>query len=172
MLINRLLLFLIIVPGLLLSQLKTGYAQTNEGADITVNVSAEITSTIEVITIQSMDLAETEAINDRITVNPQQSPNAGKMIAIGNPDSEIRISYLEQRELTEVNGTNNLIFNYEVAGNEQDDQSSAELLSQENRDFELNDEGRFYLWVGGSVDISTVGPGNYEGDFTVEIEYI
>ncbi len=146
-------------------------AQQN-GTDLNINVSARVISSIEMITINSMKLSEVEVENNRISIDPQNSSNAGKMIAIGNPNSEIRISYLEQRELTNPQGSETLIFNYEVAGNTEDDQSSAEILYRENRDFEFNENGRFYLWIGGSVDISTASPGNYQGEFTVDIEYI
>ncbi len=124
------------------------------------------------ITIQSMRLSQAEANNDIIQINPQNHAYAGKMIAIGTPNSEIRISFLQQRELTQQRGSSTLLFNYRVAGNNTDDQSTAELLSQDNRDFEFNSEGRFYIWIGGNVDISTASPGNYQGEFTLEIDYI
>lgn len=119
-----------------------------------------------------MDLSQAEVVDDRIQIDALSSSNAGKMIAIGSPNSEIRISFLEQRELTQANGTSTLQFNYEVAGSDQDDQSTAEVLDRENRDFEFNEEGRFYIWIGGNVDISTAEPGSYQGEFTLDIEYI
>jgi len=124
------------------------------------------------VTIQSMNLARSEGRNGIININPQQSANAGKMIAIGAPNSDIRISFLQERELSHQEGTERLQFQYEVAGNTQDDQSSAEILNRENRDFRFNENGRFYLWIGGSVDISAAAPGNYKGEFTLDIEYI
>lgn len=153
---------------------KTPAVAQNGGNDseVSISVSAQVTSSIEMITIESMDLTKAEPEDNRITINPQNSSNSGKMVAIGNPNSDIRISYLEQRELTQRQGSETLLFEYEVAGNTEDDQSSAELLDRENRDFEFNEQGRFYLWIGGSVDISTASPGNYEGEFTLDVEYI
>lgn len=166
------IIFLAGCLSLLQIQSNSAFAQNgNQNNEVTINVSAQVISTIEMITIQSMDLSKAEAENDQIAIDPQNSPNAGKMIAIGNPNSEIRISYLEQRELTQQQGTETLQFNYQVAGSAEDDQSNAELLDRENRDFEFDEEGRFYLWIGGNVDISTASPGNYEGEFTVDIEY-
>ncbi|MDZ7715680.1 MAG: DUF4402 domain-containing protein [Balneolaceae bacterium] len=141
-------------------------------SDVSVSINANIISSIDLITIQSIQLSKEEAQDNIITIDPTTSINAGKMIAIGTPNSDITISFLERRELTRNQGTESLIFNYAVAGNDQDDQSSAQILDQENRDFSFNDEGRFYLWIGGSIDISTATPGNYSGDFTLEIEYI
>lgn len=144
----------------------------NINSDIAINVSAQVISSIEMITIQSMRLSQAEANNDIIQINPQNHAYAGKMIAIGTPNSDIRVSFLQQRELTQRQGSSTLMFNYQVAGNNVDDQSTAELLGQDNRDLEFNSEGRFYLWIGGSVDISTASPGNYQGEFTLEIDYI
>lgn len=144
----------------------------NTDPEFSIDVSAEVISSIEMITIQSMQLEQAEAQNNRIQLDPQSSPNAGKMIAIGVPNTEIRLSFLERRELTRRNGSESLIFDYELAGNTQDDQSTAEILDSENRDLEFNSEGRFYIWIGGSVDISTATPGNYQGEFTLEIDYI
>lgn len=167
-------IFLLVCLLLLHIQSSTLFAQNNEGnsSEVSINVSAQVISSIEMITIQSMNLKEAESQNDRISINPQNSPFAGKMIAIGTPNTDIRISYLEQRELTQRQGSETLLFNYQIAGNAEDDQSTAELLNRENRDFKFNENGRFYLWIGGSVDISTASPGNYQGEFTVDIEYI
>jgi len=164
------LLSFILVIGFLISSVQPATAQSESG--ISIDVSAQVISSIEMITIESMKLANSEARNGIITINPQRSANAGKMVAIGTPNSDIRISYLQQRELTRQQGAETLLFEYSVVGNDQDDQSSAERLNSENRDFEFNNEGRFYLWIGGSVDISTATPGNYQGEFTLDIEYI
>ena len=147
-------------------------AQTNSSKDVSINVSANVISSIEMVTIQTMKLSKAEAQNNRIAIDPQTSANAGKMIATGTPNANIRISFLRQRELARSKGTETLLFNYKVAGNTKDDQSSAEMLNRENRDFKFNRKGHFYLWIGGNVDISTATPGNYQGEFTVDIEYI
>lgn len=139
---------------------------------VSISVSAKVISSIEMITIQSMDLSNAKPQNNRITINPQTNANAAKMVATGTPNANIRISFLRQRELTRQNGSETLLFNYRVAGNAKDDQSTAEILNRENRDFKFNDKGQFYLWIGGNVDISTAVPGNYQGEFTIDIEYI
>lgn len=167
---KQLLTVLVVTIGFTYSS--TAQNGSGSNSDIAINVSAQVISSIEMITIQSMRLSQAEANNDIIQINPQNHAYAGKMIAIGAPNSEIRISFLQQRELTQQQGSSTLLFNYRVAGNNTDDQSTAELLSQDNRDFEFNSEGRFYLWIGGSVDISTASPGNYQGEFTLEIDYI
>ena len=147
-------------------------AQNGTEDDVSISVSAQVISTIEMITMQSMSLRDAEERNGIIRINPRQNPNAGKMMAIGTPNSDVSISFLPRRELTRSEGTENLLFRYDVAVNTEEDQSTAEMLNQENRDFSLNEEGRLYLWIGGNVDISTATPGNYQGEFTLDIEYI
>lgn len=161
----------VLITFLLLAISGPSYAQRSTG-DISINVSAHIISSIKMVTIKSIDLAEAEPVNEIIRVNPRTSSNAGKIVAMGAPNSDIRISYLEQRELSHRRSSSTLLFNYKVAGNNQDDQSSSKLLDHENREFKFNKEGKFYLWIGGSVDISTAVPGNYQGEFTLDIEYI
>ena len=141
-------------------------------SEVSINVAASVISSVEYLTIQSMRLTKAETQNDVITVSPLTSPNAGKMIAVGTPNKDIRISFQRARELTRIEGGSTLIFNYRLAGNTVDDQSTSELLDDENRSFKFNENGQFFIWIGGSVDISTALPGNYQGEFTLEIEYI
>lgn len=145
---------------------------SGQDREVTINVSANIISTIELTTLQSIQLSEEEAQSDVIRIDPISSPNSGKMVAFGTPNSEIQISYIESQELTRVNGTETLTFNYRVAGNQLEDQSTAELIDIESRNFSFNDDGEFYFWIGGNVNISTAVPGNYQGEFTLEIDYI
>ncbi len=163
----------ITVLFLLESPVSAQNGNSNQESEISLNVSARVfPTTVELITIQSMNLAGIEAENDIITINPITSGNAGKMIAIGNANSEINISFIESRELVRNQGNETLTFYYTIAGNTIDDQSTSEILDRDNRELNFNSEGQFYLWIGGSVDISTAAPGSYQGEFTIEIEYI
>lgn len=137
-----------------------------------INVSAEVIQSIELITVNSMQFGNSQPGQREIYVNPINSVNAGYMIAVGTPEAEFRLNYLPERELTQVDGEANLNFIYEISGNDTEDQASSELLEYENRDLQFNDEGRYYIWVGGRVNLENAAPGNYEGDFTIEIDYI
>lgn len=148
-------------------------AQNGSPANVeNINVTVDVIGTTEMITINTIDFENIESGNSVINVNPIQSPRAGKMIARGNPGSEFRLNYLRERELTGSESGTVLFFTYQVAGNSIDEQESAELLDQEVRELVFNSDGEFYIWVGGTVDLSEVEPGNYEGEFTIEIEYI
>lgn len=147
-----------------------GAAQDQQ--NVTINVSATVAGTVEMITINTVDFDEIEQEGSEVRVDPIFGERAGKMIARGTPNAEFRVDYIRERELINQNGDGVIFFSYEVAGNDIDDQETSELLDQDIRDLQFNDDGEFYFWVGGSVDLSDINPGNYQGEFTIEIEYI
>jgi hypothetical protein len=162
---KKLLLLLIFISSASLL-----YAQDNGGVNI--NVTAVVNGTIETITIQTIDFQGVERESSLINIDPVTSPRAGKLIARGAPNSDFQIDFVRQRELSNTEGTGILVFNYQISGNTIDEQDTSELLDQEIRDLTFNEEGEFFIWVGGNVDVGEVQPGSYEGEFTIEIEYI
>ena len=149
------------------------YAQTTlSGENFNIGVTTRLLSSIELVTIQSMRISQAEARNNLIDISPTRSDLAGKMIALGNANAAIRISFFPTQQLKSESGNQTLTFTYKVAGNTEDDQATAEQLDGDNRDLNLNREGKFYIWIGGSVDIGNALPGNYRGEFTLEVEYI
>jgi ligand-binding sensor domain-containing protein len=146
--------------------------QNNTQQSVSITVSAMVNGVIEMITIQTMDFQNIDRDDSVVRINPIQSNRAGKMVARGAPNAEFRVDYMRQRELSNLDGEGMIFFTYEVAGNAIDDQETAELMDQDIRDLQFNDDGEFYIWVGGNVDLSNVEPGSYQGEFTIEIEYI
>lgn len=145
-------------------------AQTR--AEVSINVSATVSSTIELFTIQTMDFTGEEIELGLVEINPVLNANAGRMVARGNPNAEIRINYVRNRELRNTTTNSVLQMEYLVAGNVIDEQANAELLDQDDRDLQFNEDGEFYLWVGAMVDLTLAEPGSYEGEFSIEVEYI
>jgi len=146
--------------------------ELNEASTVSINITANVESTIELVTIQTLDFQNSDRRDNIVQINPITSSRAGNMVARGAPGSEFRLNYLETRELTNLEGTGILFFEYRVTGNDIDEQNTAEPLDQESRELQFNDDGEFYIWVGGRVDLTNAEPGTYEGDFTIEIEYI
>lgn len=146
-------------------------AQQNSGQRVSVTISAEIISSIDLITVRPIDFRNTGRNDGAITINPVSSGRAGKMIAQGTPGASFRITFLRQRDLVNIDGDNVLFFSYMVSGNVEDDQSTSELLEDDNRALQFNESGQFFIWVGGDVNLQSAPPGNYEGEFTLEIEY-
>lgn len=149
------------------------FAQGSTSSDrYSIGVSARVVNSIEMITLRDMQFGPVQPGQQQISINPLQDSETGKMIAIGIPGSRIRVSFVRERTLTSSDGSSTLTFIYEIAGNDRDDQSSAELLQSENRNFDLNSEGEYYFWIGGQINIQDAKPGQYNGDFTIEVEYI
>lgn len=119
-----------------------------------------------------MDFNSVQPSQQTISIDPLSDTSTGKMIALGNADSQIRVSFVHERTLRHVSGSSTLTFTYEIAGNDEDDQSSAEILQTDNRDLTLNGNGEYYFWIGGQVNVENAKPGNYNGNFTIEVEYI
>lgn len=120
-------------------------AQQNRSKSVSINISATVSSSIELITIQTLDLQNADTQNNTLEINPILSSNAGNMVARGNPGSEFRLNYLEVRELTNIEGTGVLFFEYRIAGNNIDEQNTAELLQPESRELQFNEDGQFYI---------------------------
>lgn len=144
-------------------------AQTSVEASI--NVSATVTSTIEVITIQGMSISEEDIENEQLLIVPI-NPNAGRLVARGNPGAGIRLNYVQTQELRNSQTNSLLSVEYLVSGNSTDEQETAETLSPEDRDVQFNEEGEFYIWVGVRIELSLAEPGSYEGEFSFEVDYI
>ncbi len=148
-----------------------GQDQNGESSRISINASAQVVESIEMVTVQDMDFSPVQSSQQTITIDPLSDSNTGKMIALGNAESQIRVSFVRERTLTHTSGST-LTFTYEIAGNDEDDQSSAEILQTDNRDLTLNSNGEYYFWIGGQVNVENARPGNYNGNFTIEVEYI
>lgn len=149
-------------------------AQSNDSGSntINVNVAANVINGIDLITIRSMGFGDARPSEGEIYINPILSDNAGHMKAVGISNASVQVTFYRQRELAQASGPGILSFNYQVAINSEPDQSTAELIQSDDRNFQLNEKGEIFIWIGGTVDISNARPGSYQGDFTLEIEYI
>lgn len=172
-------IMLILMAPLLLTTSLAVRAQNNgngEPISVSIRVAATVQATtdmeVSIVTLRDMFLDRQITRQGIITIDPLTDVQAGQMRAEGRPNSEVRISFLQERELTRIGGSETIMFYYDIAGNDIDDQPSAEVLDLDNRDFRLNEDGEFYFWIGGRVDIRNAVQGSYDGEFTVEIEYL
>lgn len=147
------------------------HAKAQQNAEIDISVNAEVIRSLEMNTVRDINFSPVQPSQQQINIDPQTDSNTGKMVAIGDPNAPIRVSFVPKRILTNDNGST-LVFTYSIAGNTRDDQSTAEILQPDNRNLSLNSDGRYYLWIGGNVAVENAEPGNYNGDFTIEVEYI
>lgn len=148
------------------------YAQSNNTINTTVNIQADVVQAIELITINTLSFNELHPEQKTLYINPVNDLNAGFMIALGTANAAFKIEFVPQHTITRFDGRGSINLNYEIAGSTIDNQATAEILKLENRNITFNGEGRYYFWIGGTLDIENAAPGNYQTDFTIEIDYI
>ncbi len=164
---------LFIVLPILLGLTTGGFAQkSSQTAKTNIEITTTIVSSIELITVKSITVGNLQTGQEEVYINSINDANAGYMIAVGAPGADFRLNFERTRTLTQVNGDGSLIFEYELSGNNLEDQNSAEYIDEDFRSLKFNSEGQFHIWVGGKIDLRNARPGNYDGDFTIEIEYI
>ncbi len=164
-----LLMILLVHPALL-------HAQNQQGnPSVSITASAEVIgSDIEFLTISDMGIIDAQRTQggDELYINPVFDPEAGIMRARGTPGAQIRVSFLEEMEITRREGGGSIFFVYEISGYPGNNQRESELLTLIEHELLFNEEGEFYFYIGGRVDLSEALPGNYDGEFTLEIEYM
>lgn len=164
---NRCALFLLTIFSLMAPM-----AAVAQGNNITVNVAASIQTAVELITISNMNFGRINLDATEIRLDPRVDAGAGLMKATGRPNALIRISFLEERSLTRVGGGQPLNFTYIVAGSTTDSQLNSELLTRENRTMAFSSTGEYFFWIGGFAAIDNIEFGSYQGEFTIEVEYL
>jgi len=165
-------LYSAVITFLLLYSASADAQTDSRGLSAEINVSATVIQSIELITVQNIRLDNIEPENDQYYISPVNDINAGHMIANGNANADIRITYQAEQELTQTNGRGIINIRYQLSGNTTNDQITSEILDADNRNLNFNNQGRYFIWVGGTIFIDEYIPGNYEGEFTIEIEYI
>jgi len=146
-----------------------------DGTSVNITASATVVGNgIDLETISDIGIVQASQLQngDVIVINPVFDAEAGIMRARGEPGAEIRVSYLSEMEVARREGPGMITFYYEVSGYPGDSQRESELLDLLEREVRFNEEGLFYFWIGGHIDLSEALPGNYDGEFTIEIEYM
>ncbi len=164
------LFLLLLIPVMLPAQ-----NQNDTGTSVNITASATVVSNgIEMVTISDMGILQASQLQDgdEILINPIFDSEAGIMRASGEPNAEIRVSFLSEMEVARREGPGIIFFEYDVSGYPGDNQQASELLDLLEREVRFNEEGIFYFWIGGTIDLSEALPGNYDGEFTIEIEYM
>ena len=138
----------------------------------TVNINAEIVNIIEMTTLRDLVFPQVGSGRPQLEINPVFDSMAGLLRANGRPGAQIRVSFSEHQELINRDTGAVLPFRYVVSANSDYIQESSELIWQLNREFQLNENGEFFFWIGGVAEMEGTGRGHYTGEFTIEIEYI
>jgi hypothetical protein len=127
---------------------------------------------IVLIPMQDMVIDEASARDGILNISPVNDAKAGKLLVKGKANTSIRLTYLNEIALVNSAGDGTLVCNYVVSGYKSDNQQASQPLDMVERVVQFNEKGEFYLWLGGTVDLTRARPGNYDGEFTIQIEYI
>lgn len=160
---------------LALPLLVPGQIDQEQGRTVIISASATvIAGDIDLQTVKDMGVIDASLLQEgmEIYINPVFDSEAGIMRATGQPNAQIRVSYIAEEVVSRREGPGSLSFLYEVSGFPGDNQPDSELLNLIEHEMRFNENGEFYFWIGGRIDLSNAQPGNYDGEFTIEIEYM
>lgn len=164
-----------ILSALLVFTITAG-AQTKQGIDTrkaTVTATATVISTtVELLAIKDMELELYEFLGEDIEINPVSDTRAAVMKIVGGPKTTVRVTFDPNGVLRHETENSKMLFSYRMSGNTEQVQNGSQMLRATNQ-VTLGATGEYYLWLGGILSVTDqLYPGNYDLEFTIEMEYI
>ncbi len=147
-------------------------AQNRTSVSIKAQATVVDNSNIELLTIKNMDIDARQAVDGKIYVSAQRDASAAQMLIKGKANAKFRVTFSPVVEITNTTGTGTLSLHYEVYGYRADNQGASEPIDAAERTLQISNDSKYYFWIGGHIDITNARPGNYDGEFTIEIEYV
>ena len=148
----------------------TGVAQENIPL-VELHVSATVVDQIEVITLADIDAGTILSGDAEKVISPILDGGAGILRLEGQRNSSIQISYSKQVTMTNLLTSDPLMMNYMLSGGVDDNQTVSEIFTSNPANVTLNAEGVYFIWVGCRFSTSGLVPGQYDGDFLIEVDY-
>jgi hypothetical protein len=127
---------------------------------------------IQLIPLEDMVIDESSSKDGFLNISPVTDEKAGKILVRGKAKSSVKLSYMNEMSLANPDGEGKLVCEYSVSGYQSDNQSASQPLDQVERVVQFNEKGEYYLWLGGKINFTHARPGSYEGEFTIQVEYI
>jgi hypothetical protein len=151
-----------------------GHSLAGAQNSISIRASATVVEAtgIELVPMKDMIIDESSAQDGILNISPVTDDKAGKILVKGKSNSSVRLTYLNEMLLVNTEGDGTLVCRYSVSGYKTDNQRASQILDMVERVVQFNEKGEFYLWLGGRVDLTKAKPGSYNGEFTIQIEYI
>ncbi len=146
-------------------------AAQQDKSTLELHISANVVDQIEVITIADIDAGIVLPGEEEKIISPITDAGAGVLRLEGQANSSIQVSYSQQVTMTNLLTNTPLLMNYMLSGNAENNQSSSLLFTTNPANVTLNADGVFYLWVGCRFSLTGLVPGQYDGDFIVEVDY-
>ena len=146
------------------------FGQQNKST-VELNISANVMDQIEVITISDIDAGIVLPGQEEKVISPITDGGAGVLRLEGQANSSIQVSYSVQVTMTNLETSQPLLMNYMLSGSPENNQSASILFTANPENVILNASGVYYMWVGCRFSLVGLVPGQYDGDFIVEVDY-
>jgi hypothetical protein len=150
--------------------------------------SAEIAVTGKVIPARSTQQLSFETLSDvnfiqlneddtEISVDPIRDASAGDsgpghIVAKGQPGALFRLTYSRTVVLRNTTDNTTVTVEYLMSAYPTDEQRNSTYVLETSPQFRLNEQGEYHFWLGGRLSLQGVTDGDYEGEFTMDVEYI
>ena len=142
-----------------------------DGTSNELNVSATVVDQIEVITLADIDAGTVLPGQSEKVISPTTDGGAGLLRLEGQANSSIQVSYSKQVTMSNLASSQPLLMNYMLSGGPEDNQSASVVFTSNPANVALNAEGVYFIWVGCRFSLENLVPGQYDGDFIVEVDY-
>lgn len=149
---------------------------------------AEIAITGKVIPARSTQQLSFETLSDvhfiqmneddtEISVDPIRDASTGDsgpghIVAKGQPGAVFRLNFSRQVTLRNTSDNTTVTVQYLMSHSPTDEQRNSTYVLETSPQFRLNAQGEYHFWLGGRLSLQGVTDGDYEGEFTMEVEYI
>lgn len=140
-------------------------------SSVEINVSARIQDYIEMVTLADIDVGTIVPSEEILRLDPRTNSGAGIIMIQGQKDKSVLVNYSKVVEMVHSNSNSVLPVTYEVSGSVENQPSTSVLFTTNPESIELNEKGEYYLFIGCSFNLNLVKPGQYDGDFVIEVDY-
>ena len=172
---HKMLSIMILNPMLLLFESFDSYAQPSISDEVSISVIATIVDSesisLNIITLQNLTIRPEDILagENEIYVSPINAENAGLIFLKGNPNTGVNIYYQAEEFIYSINGDDYVKISYVMSGYEERNQQASTLFETNDVFIALNENGEYFLWIGGLINTGNAGAGLYSGDFVFEI---
>jgi len=140
-------------------------------AKVRMSATANVKEFIEIITLADINVGTVIPTNEIMRLDPRTAQGAGILLIQGRAWSQAQVTFSNQVEMTNVTSNAPLLVEYFVSGNQENQQSGSLMFISNPQSVTLNGDGEYYLYIGCSFSLAEVQPGQYDGDFVIEVDY-
>jgi len=142
-----------------------------ESSKLSLSVQATVVPLIEIITLADIDVGIIAPGDGILKVDPRFDQGAGIMKVEGNENSIVHVSYSPLIEMVNAQSNTTLVVRYALSGGGENNQSASDLFVTNPANVMLSNSGEYYIWIGCEFSLFSLVPGQYDGDFVLEVDY-